>query len=305
MGCKQVKVNPTEPVNEIELQQTQTDITKGNVAAESSLIRSNRQARLSYISPFATSTLTTFENTNVTQPRNHSNPTIPIPLLSERDTITTAIEDNRHNEPHSILAATGEPAVFRQSNNPRRVTINDDLSVYENSSVTIESDDLEESCTAHRSFPSSASQAEVLEYSNDAIQRFMSARPNRPTHRESTHHGMWSEQDDLYSVRDSIVSSVSADSEGSVTNPPRAPKAIFVRPKKSYLKKKNLVKQSFSDHEGSELRNVTDAISAPVGMHVMTERLVSNLGSAKLSNPGFTSHGAISETTSESDENEF
>ena len=305
MGCKQVKVNPTEPVNEIELRQTQTDIIQGNDAVESSVLRSNRQARISYITPFATSALTTFENTSLTQQQDHSNSTIPIPLPFENDTITTTIGDNRHNEPHSILAATEEPVGFRQSNNPRRVTINDDLSIYENSSVTIESDELEECCNAHRSFLSSASQAEVLEYSKDAIQRFMSARPSRPTHRGSTHHGMWSEQDDLYSVRDSIVSSVSADSEGSVTNPPRAPKAIFVHPKKSYLKKKNLVKQSSSDHEGSELQNVTDANLVPVGMDVMTKRLVSNLGSAKLSNPGFTSHGAISETTSESDENIF
>lgn len=296
MGCKQVKVNPTEPVNEIELQRTQTNTSEVNVAAENSLIRSNRQPRLSYINPFTISTLTTFENTN---------PTIPIPLQSERDNITATIEDSRPTDPHSILAGTDGPVVFRQSNNPRRVTINDDLSIYENSSVTLESDELEESCSAHRSFLSSANQPETLEYSEDAIRRFMSARPNRPTHRESTHHGMWSEQDDLYSVRDSIVSSVSADSEGSVTNPPRVSKAIFVQPKKSYLKKKSLVNQTSSDLEALESQNVTDANSATVDMHVMTERLVSHLGSAKLSNRDFTSHGAISETTSESDENEF
>ena len=174
----------------------------------------------------------------------------------------------------------------------------------ENSSITITSNESDSSYSIYRPEISSSANSENLAHGLAAITRYMSARPNRlNTNQESTHIGNWSEPDDSYSIRDSIISTISADSEGSVVDPPRGTKPVFVQPKKSNFKQKTATSETSSDSEESELHSVTRGISTNRDVEVMTERLVTNLRSAstKLSNPDFRSREVVSETTSESD----
>ncbi|UJR13757.1 hypothetical protein I4U23_000767 [Adineta vaga] len=295
MGCKQVKVNPGEPVNEVELERIVSTTSEANIISNTT----KRHSVLAYLNPLAVSRSAADETINL----NPSTPATPVTSQSNNDNNITTIT-TKFNETSSTFIVPEETVVYRQ-NISTHVTVHENLSdTHEYSSMSIRSHETDNSYSTHGSFLSSSNNSNMLAFGEDAIRRFISARPNRPVNQASTHRGNWSEQDDIsYSLRDSMASTVSADSEGSVVDLPRVSKPVFVHPKNQTSKQKTLVNQTSSDFDGSELHPVTDTNSATIDLHVMTERVVSNLRSesTKLSNYDYQSRGVISETSNESD----
>ncbi|CAF0986313.1 unnamed protein product [Adineta steineri] len=308
MGCKQVKILPTR--RETKNEQTQIEPI---------------EAQVTIVQPIST----TSETNPIVVYRNPLNelkrPTIVSVISNKSDepieypkstTPKTLNLDNCHdtnnkNTPSkfgetSLIPIHSNEVLKSRENISRSSTMNSYKSnIPDDSSVSIASNEPAKSPSIYRPSFSSSDNSEIRAHGQDAILRFISARPNRITNQESTHHGNWSEHDESYSPHDSIISTISADSEGSVVDEPRGTKTLHIHPKKSNLQQKILPHDPSSDSDGSELHHVTDTNSPKGEVKVMTKHLICDLRSvsAKLSNPDPHLKGIISETTtSESDE---
>ncbi|CAF1347000.1 unnamed protein product [Adineta steineri] len=306
MGCKQVKILPTR--RETKNEQTQIEPT---------------EAQVTIVQPISTTSETNpivvYRNplnelkrlTIVSVVSNKSDDSIEYPKSATPKTLNL---DNCHDTTNratpskfgetSLIPIHSNEVLKSRENISRSSTMNSYKSNIPDDGVTIASNEPAKSPSIYRSSFSSSANSEIRAHGQDAILRFISARPNRITNQESTHHGNWSEHDESYSPHDSIISTISADSEGSVVDEPRGTKTLHIHPKKSNLQQKILPHDPSSDSDGSELHRVTDTNSPKKDVTVMTERLICGLRSvsAKLSNPERRSKGVISETTtSESD----
>lgn len=215
----------------------------------------------------------------------------------------TAQEHTESEDALAMVTGTTTTVVYRTKIIHGSANNIDMSDLSEDSSMTILSD---RSPRSH-SFVSSAENSEVRAHGQYAVEQFISARPNNLANQESTHHANWSEQDESYSLRDSIISTASADSEASEVNPRQGARARHAYPKNLHAKQHGYDNESSSESDGLDLQHVTDTNSATIDVQVMTERLVSNLRSTstKLSNLDYHSRGVLSETTSESDVQEL
>jgi len=269
MGCRQSTVRPADPVNKHRLEKTESQVD----------IIQNTSERLSIVG---------FRNS----------PTISNPL------VIASIISNKSDELISHPTPLDSIDTWISRNNIfKSPTIYSDIP--DDSSISIASNESDSSYSIYRPEISSLANSEKLTYGQHAIGRFMSAGPNRfSINRESTHLRNWSEPDESYSIRDSIISRRSADSEGSVPDIPRGPKTIFVQPKKSNRQQQTFSNATSSDSDDSTLHYVTSGNSANRDVKKMREFLETTLRSVstKLSNRDLYSRGLISETTSETDE---
>jgi hypothetical protein len=272
MGCRQSTVRPADPVNKHRLEKTesQVDIIQNT---------SDKSERHSIVD---------FRNSPTI-----SNPLIIPSIISNKSDRLTS-----HPTPlNSIDTWISRDNIFKSP------TIYSDIP--DDSSISIASNESDSSYSIYRPEISSLANSEKLAYGQNAIIRFISARPNRISiNRESTHLRNWSEPDESYSIRDSIISRRSADSEGSVLDIPRGPKTIFVQPKKSNLRQQTFSNATSSDSDDSDLHYVTSGNSTYKDVEIMRKRLETTLSwvSTKLSNRDIHSRGRLSETTSETDE---
>ncbi|CAF1366810.1 unnamed protein product [Rotaria sp. Silwood1] len=143
--------------------------------------------------------------------------------------------------------------------------------------------------------------SDTVLYRRNTNNRFLSARENEfDTYQESRHNNdNYTESDTSLPNHNSIIRTISTDSEGSVTSQVEPYGSVFICPKHT-----NFQQKPSSKSDKSELKHEKCDSSAVVDMKVMTKNLVTALKttSAKLSISGFHHSGAVSETDSDVDE---
>ncbi|CAF1261185.1 unnamed protein product [Rotaria sordida] len=147
---------------------------------------------------------------------------------------------------------------------------------------------------------SPSNRSDTVVYRHNANHQFLSARANKfNTSPESIHNNNYIESDTSFPTHNSIISTISADSEGSVVSQIEPKKGIFVRPKQA-----NVQQKPSSESDESELQHEKRDNSAVVDVTAMTEHLVTVMRrtSTKLNTSDFYHSGSLSETESGTDE---
>jgi len=158
------------------------------------------------------------------------------------------------------------------------------------SMTTISSNKLDQRSSIYSFDSSSSPDLEHKVYRKDTINRLSFATPNLfNDHQASTQDNICSESSDSYSLRDSFVTPISADSEGSLIDWSKGGKTIFVRPKKSNVQRKTFANEALSESDETLFNPVTRNNSAFRDTKVMADHSVTVLRSAstRLSNPDY------------------
>lgn len=193
-------------------------------------------------------------------------------------------------------------------NTTRSIDMNSNVSdILEVSSFSSGSSELDEISSNYGPIVSSSPDFSHKKYGKDAINRFLFVRPNRSNeHRASTHNNLWSESYTSYSLHDSFISSVSADSEGSISDPPKGIKSVFVQTKKSNVQHKTFINEPYSESDESILHHTAGNNSTAFkDVKLIPDHTTINLrssSSSRLNNSEQHSKGITTETTSEFNE---
>jgi hypothetical protein len=295
MGCKQFRIKPDEPVDKSEPRKSlPTTSNTGIVQILSDEPNKSKACPVVvYRNPLSTSKPLVVMSVISNGPDEFTQHIQPI--ISR-----TPVKSNKSDEYHNseTYSNSGQPT----SHNNMDSDMSD---ILENSNTTATSDDSNGSYSVYRRASSSSIDQENIAHRKDALNRLISARPNRlQTRQESTRNNMWSESGEGYSFSDSMASAASADSEGSAAIGSKGAKAIFFQPKQSNLQQKPFTNETSSGSDVSELHYETGGNPAFSEVRVMTEHLKTVLRSTstKLSSSDYHHRGVFSETASEAEE---
>ena len=298
MGCKQFRIKPDDPVDKNE--EEKSIPTAPQVEIIQILPRDPNKTKSApvvvYRNPLSLAKPLVVQSVISNGPEELSQ---RLPPIISRTPIKTNKSDEYHTTNNETLSQSGKPTPLK--------SMDSDMSdISEHSIITVGSDESDESYFVYRATTASTVGQENMAYRKDAMNRLMSGRPQRVnTCQESTRNNIGSDSDDRYSFCHSIASSVSADSEGSVVNPPpKGAKTVYFHPKQSNLQQKPCTHGSTSESDASELHNESGRNFPLREVQVMEEHLKTVLisKSAKLSSPDYNHRGVRSASTSEAEQ---